>query len=469
VRGAVAEEGSYMDAPWRLEGMRVLVVGAARTGRAVARFLCRSRARVWLVDRGEEARFPGLREEMEPLGVTVEFGPHRQEPFLWAEGVVVSPGVPPDLQLLEDARRRGCPVVAELELAFWYLNVPIVAVTGTNGKTTTTTLVGRILEAWGKRVFLGGNIGHPLVLALDSEPGVEVAVVEVSSFQLEGTRLFKPRVAALLNLTEDHLDRHPTMEDYRRAKSRIFSRQGPGDVAVVNLDDPEVVAALPQAPSMEVWGFSLDGTRGLARLRDGFMELRAVGQSLRVPLDNSSLGGPHGAQNSMAAALCALAMGCPAWAISRAFQEFRGLEHRMEKVAELRGVSFVNDSKATNVGAVIPALLGARGMVVWIGGGKYKGIDFAPLKEPLGRRARAAVLLGESAQRIQEALGEAVPVYMVRDMEEAVPLAFSLAKPGDTVLLSPACSSFDQYRDYEERGRHFKEIINLLRQEAGEL
>ncbi len=415
-----------------------------------------------LVDMAEESSFPGLRQELEPLGIGLEFGPHKEESFHWAQGIVVSPGVPLDMGLLKDALKRGCPVVGELELASWYLKAPMVAVTGTNGKTTTTTLVGMILETWGKKVFVGGNIGNPLIQVLNSGFDPEVAVVEVSSFQLEATELFRPKVAALLNLTEDHLDRHPTMEDYRRAKSRIFAMQGKGDVAVVNLDDPEALRALPPDPPMEVWGFSLDGQRGTARLKEGQMELVLGADRHLVALHNRSLGGPHGAQNSMAAALCALAMGCPLWAISRTLEEFKGLEHRMEKVAELEGISFVNDSKATNVGAAIPGILAPEGKVVWIGGGKYKGIDFKPLGEPLKNKARAAVLLGESAERIRKSLPKTIPVHLVKDMEEAVKLAFSLARPGDTVLLSPACSSFDQYNNYEERGRHFKEVVLRL-------
>ncbi|MEJ5374990.1 MAG: UDP-N-acetylmuramoyl-L-alanine--D-glutamate ligase [bacterium] len=448
--------------PWELKGMRILVVGAARTGRAVARFLSGRGAIVRLVDMAEESSFPGLRQELEPLGIGLEFGPHKEESFHWAQGIVVSPGVPLDMGLLKDALKRGCPVVGELELASWYLKAPMVAVTGTNGKTTTTTLVGMILETWGKKVFVGGNIGNPLIQVLNSGLDPEVAVVEVSSFQLEATELFRPKVAALLNLTEDHLDRHPTMEDYRRAKSRIFAMQGKGDVAVVNLDDPEALRALPPDPPMEVWGFSLDGKRGTARLKEGQMELVLGADRHVLALQNRSLGGPHGAQNSMAAALCAWAMGCPLWAISRTLEEFKGLEHRMEKVAELEGISFVNDSKATNVGAAIPGILAPEGKVVWIGGGKYKGIDFKPLGEPLKNKARAVVLLGESAERIRNSLPKTIPVHMVKDMEEAVKLAFSLARPGDTVLLSPACSSFDQYKNYEERGRHFKEVVLRL-------
>lgn len=449
--------------PWNVEGMRVLVVGAARTGRAAARLLVRLGAKVWLVDKASESCFPGLREELEPLGIMLEFGPHREEPFSWAQGIVVSPGVPPQMELMKEARARGVPIVGELEMASWYLGCPMVAVTGTNGKTTTTTLVGMALESWGKRVFVGGNIGWPLSLAMQLAQRPQVAVVEVSSYQLEGIESFRPKAAALLNITEDHLDRHPTMEEYRRTKALVFSNQGKGDVAVVNLDDPEAMAAVPAKPSMEVWGFSLaPDSDGMASIRDGLMQLKVLGKLHTFELERTWLKGPHGAQNAMAAALCSCAMGCAVEVVFKALEEFRGLEHRMERVGEIAGVSFVNDSKATNVGAAVPAIMGADGKVVWIGGGKDKGIDFSKLRGPLREKARAAVLLGEAARRMEEALRGVVPVHLVRDMEEAVPLAFTLAVAGDTVLLSPACSSFDQYRDYEERGAHFKEIVSKL-------
>jgi UDP-N-acetylmuramoylalanine--D-glutamate ligase len=360
-------------------------------------------------------------------------------------------------------------VVAELEMASWFLNAPLVAITGTNGKTTTTTLVGRALEASGRRVFVGGNIGNPLVEALTLSPPPEVAVVEASSFQLEGTDRFRPRVAALLNLTEDHLDRHRTMERYRAAKARIFSRQGSGDVAVVNLDDPEVLRALPTSAAMAVWGFTLRDDAEAQAVWDGEGIRLAVGrEAVRLPVRNPVMQGPHGAQNLMAACLCAVAAGCPTGAFREAAEGFAGLEHRMEWVGEIRGVRFVNDSKATNVGAVIPALMGTAGPVVLIAGGKYKGIDFAPLRGPVRARARAVVLVGEAADTLVGALEGTAPLHRVDRMEEAVAEAFRLAKPGDTVLLSPACSSYDQYADYEARGRDFKAVFRRLAAKMGE-
>ncbi len=441
----------------------MLVVGAARTGVAASRFLATRGARVTLADSKPETAFPGLRRELEPLGVRPIFGRHEEKDFLRADGIVLSPGVDPNLAVLQAARRKGTPLVAEIELASWFLEAPILAITGTNGKTTCTTLLGMCLQAWGRRVFLGGNIGNPLINAVDATPPWEMAVVEVSSFQLEATERFRPKVAALLNLTEDHLDRHPTFEAYARAKGRVFRNQGPGDVAVVNLDDPEAVRIMPPSPRMEVWGFTLvEGRPAQAAPAAGGISLCVGGAPTKLQVENDYFSAPHGAQNLMAAALCAMAVGCPLKAVQEGTRAFSGLEHRMETVGEINGVRFVNDSKATNVGAVLSALAACTGPVVLIAGGKDKGIDFTPLREAVGAKARAVILLGQAAARMAEALGREVPLYVVEGMEEALPTALELARPGDTVLLSPACSSFDQYSDYTERGRHFKEVFRRM-------
>lgn len=443
--------------------MQLLVVGAARTGVATSRFLATRGARVALADSKPESAFPGLRRELEPMGVRLLFGAHEEQDFLRADGIVLSPGVDPNLAVLQKARRKGTSLVAEIELASWFLEAPMLAITGTNGKTTCTTLLGMCLEAWGRRVFVGGNIGKPLINAVDASPPWEMAVVEVSSFQLEATERFRPKVAALLNLSEDHLDRHPTFEAYARAKGRIFRNQGAGDVAVVNLDDPEAIRLMPPSPRMEVWGFTLvEGRPAQAAHIAGGISLRVRGAPIRVEVENDHLLGPHGAQNLMAAALCAMAVGCPLKAVLEGTRIFSGLEHRMETVGEINGVRFVNDSKATNVGAVLSALAACRGPVILIAGGKDKGIDFTPLGEAVSAKAKAVILLGEAAARIAEALGGKVPLHMVEGMDGAVTKALELASPGDTVLLSPACSSFDQYSDYTERGRHFKEVFRRM-------
>lgn len=452
-----------MEIPWPLDGMEVVVVGAARTGVATSIFLATRGARVTLVDSKPEITFPGLRGELAPLGVRLLFGPHDERDFLRADGIVLSPGVDPNLAALQASRRKGTPLVPEIELASWFLEVPILAITGTNGKTTCTTLLGMCLQAWGRRVFVGGNIGNPLINAVRASPPWEMAVVEVSSFQLEATERFRPKVAALLNLTEDHLDRHPTFDAYARAKGRVFRNQGAGDVAVVNLDDLEAVRLIPPSPRMEVWGFTLmDGRPAQAARAAGGISLWVGGETIKLEVRNDYLSAPHGAQNLMAAALCAMAVGCPLKALREGTQSFSGLEHRMETVGEINGVRFVNDSKATNVGAVLSALAACEGPVVLIAGGKDKGIDFTPLGEAVRTKARAVILLGEAAGRIAAALGGEVPLYMVQGMEDAVHKALELARPGDTVLLSPACSSFDQYGDYTERGRHFKEVFRTI-------
>ncbi len=458
-----------MEIPWPLDGMEVLVVGAARTGVATSRFLATRGARVTLADSKAETAFFGLRRELEPLGVRLLFGPHEERDFLRADGIVLSPGVDPNLAVLRAARRKGVSLVAEIELASWFLEAPMLAITGTNGKTTCTTLLGMCLEAWGRRVFVGGNIGNPLINAVDASPSWEMAVVEVSSFQLEATERFRPKVAALLNLTEDHLDRHPTFEAYARAKGRIFRNQGAGDVAVVNLDDPEVIRLIPPSPRMELWGFTLlEGRPAQAAPAEGGISLRLGGAPTRLEVHRDCLSGPHGTQNLMAAALCAMAVGCPLEAVREGARTFSGLEHRMETVGEIRGVRFVNDSKATNVGAVLSALAACEGPVLLIAGGKDKGIDFTPLAEAVRAKAKAVILLGEAAARMAEALRGEVPLYMVEGMEEAVQKAVELARPGDTVLLSPACSSFDQYSDYTERGRHFKGLFRMVASALGE-
>jgi|YNPNPStandDraft_1061719.scaffolds.fasta_scaffold00144_21 UDP-N-acetylmuramoylalanine--D-glutamate ligase len=457
-----------MEIPWPLDGMEVVVVGAARTGVAASRFLASRGARVTLADRKAEEAFPGLRGELEPMGVRLLFGPHGEEEFRRADGIVLSPGVDPNSAVFQGARRRGTPLVAEIELASWFLEAPILAITGTNGKTTCTTLLGMCLEAWGRRVFVGGNIGNPLINAVDAIPPWEMAVVEVSSFQLEAVERFRPKVAALLNLTEDHLDRHPSFEAYARAKGRLFQNQGKGDIAVVNLDDPEALRIVPPSPPMELWGFTLADAESAqaARTPEG-IRFRVGGRSSRLVVENEHLAGPHGIQNLMAASLCAMAVGCPLEAVGRGTRAFSGLEHRMEMVGEINGVRFVNDSKATNVGAVVSALAACDGPVVLIAGGKDKGIDFAPLREAVSAKARAVILLGEAAPRMALALEGTVPLHRAGGMDDAVPKALELASPGDTILLSPACSSFDQYGDYTERGRHFKEAFRRMARALG--
>jgi UDP-N-acetylmuramoylalanine--D-glutamate ligase len=452
-----------MEAPWPIEGMRITMVGAARTGRAVARFLTKRGAKVTLVDQAPLEQLGGLREEMEPLGVELRTGGHPPEAFSRADAIVLSPGVPAHLEVIEDARRRRIPVVSELELASWFLHQPMAAITGTNGKTTTTVLAGMALERCGRRTFVGGNIGQPLIEAVEAVPAPEVLVVEVSSFQLECTELFHPKVAAVLNIQEDHLDRHQTFDQYLRAKAKVFKNMARGDIGVINLDDPGALSACPHSPSWELWGFTAEGRpRAKARWEAPWMEIMLDGKTFRHKLVNPALMTRPLVLDLLAASLCCLALGCPLEDFCRAAEEFRGLEHRMEFVGEGGGIRFINDSKATNVSATAAALQGHREDVILIAGGKDKGLDFEPLREALRGKAKAVILMGEAAPRLREALSGMVPLEEAGDMAEAVRRAAGMASPGDTVLLSPACSSFDNYRDYQHRGEEFKRAVRAL-------
>ena len=456
--------------PWVLDDRKILVVGAAATGIAASRFLASRGAVVTLTDRTPESGFPGLREQMAEIGVNVEFGPHREETFVNTDGIVLSPGVPVTLDVLQEARRRGVDVVAEIELAGWFIEAPLLAVTGTNGKSTTTTLIGSAIEKWGKKAFVGGNLGTPLITAAESPDDYEYIVAELSSFQLKETVLFHPKVGVLLNLTEDHLDWHPDFEDYALSKGRLFSRQGPKDAAVANLDDPEVRKIVDELKSVRVLGFSMDPGRPADAVWDGEkIRFKKDGREETIAIEGASLWGDHGAQVLMAALLSVSFVGCPVEHFVDAVKSFKVLEHRMEFVGAVNGVRYINDSKATNAGAVVHALNALSRPVVLIAGGKDKGIDFGVLNDPIRKKAKAVVLFGEAAGRMEQTFSGAVPIHRTADMQEAVFKAASLAGPGDVVLLSPACSSFDQYRNYEARGADFKAAVRrLMQKKSGE-
>ena len=455
--------------PWVLDGKKVLVVGAAATGIAAGRFLASKGAVVTLTDRMPESGFPGLREQMAEIGVNVEFGPHKEETFVNTDGIVLSPGVPVTLDVLKEARRRGVDIAAEIELAGWFLKAPLLAVTGTNGKSTTTTLIGSALEKWGKKAFVGGNLGTPLITAAAPPDDYEFIVAEVSSFQLKETVLFHPKVGVLLNLTEDHLDWHLDFEDYALSKGKLFSRQGPEDAAVANLDDPEVRKVLGESQAMRVLGFSMDPDRPAEAVWDGEkIRFKKEGQEETIVIEGASLWGDHGAQVLMAALLSVSFVGCPVEHFVDAVKSFKVLEHRMEFVCAVKGVRYINDSKATNAGAAAHALNACSRPVVLIAGGKDKGIDFGVLNDPIRKKAKAVVLFGEAAERMEQTFSGIVPIHRTADMQEAVSKAAALAEPGDIVLLSPACSSFDQYRNYEIRGADFKRAVNrLVKEENG--
>jgi UDP-N-acetylmuramoylalanine--D-glutamate ligase len=464
---AFTDAGRGRPARAALTGRRVTVVGLARSGVAACRLLLTLGAEVT----GTDAEHPDrLADEtgadawgLAAAGVRLHLGGHPPEAFRGAELVVTSPGVPADHPALAECRARGVPVIGEVELAYRVTTADVVAVTGTNGKTTTTTLVAALLAEGGRRVLLGGNIGQPLSAEALVFPDDGVIVAEVSSFQLGTVERFRPRVAALLNLTPDHLDRHRTLDAYRAAKARIFARQTAGDWAVVNADDPGAAALAGRAPGRLLW---FSRTRALAEgafVRDGSITLR-VGGAERVvgPIDEIFLRGAHNLENVLAACACAAALGVAPARLRVGIRAFRGVAHRIEWVRERAGVAFYNDSKGTNVDATLKALAAFEEPIVLIAGGRDKGQRFEALADAAQGRVKAAVLIGEGRATLGPALRAVTQVHEAGSMAEAVGRAAALAGPGDVVLLSPACASFDMFRDYEHRGEVFKAEVLAL-------
>lgn len=438
-----------------LEKKRVLVLGLGVSGRAAARFVASRNAQLVLVDRDREASTADL-----PCG-EIHLG---AEDPAWLDNVdlvVASPGVPPSSVLLSEARRRGVPVTGEMELASRFVAAPIIAITGTNGKSTVTTMVGAIMERAGRHAFVGGNLGLPMVDAVGRD--LDALVVEVSSFQLESIETFRPHVAVHLNLSDDHFERYSGLEDYGRAKARIFENQRADDWAVLNRDDPSVWALKDGLKARQL-SFGREATcAGDAIWPEGnALSFRIGTRRERIDLSRFRLQGRHNLANAMAASAIGLVMGVEPRTISDALADFRGLPHRIEFVREWRGVNFIDDSKATNVGAVIEALEAIDRPVILIAGGMDKGGDYAPLRRPLGERVRLAILMGAARDTMLRALDGATETSMVVTLQDAVALAGRVARAGETVLLSPGCSSFDQFRNYAQRGEIFKELVRAL-------
>lgn len=434
-----------------LNGKRVIVVGLGKSGCSAAR-LCKERgARVLGTDRASEDK---LSPSVAKLGIELVVGGHQGVDFEGADLVVVSPGVP-SFPELERAEARGVEVIGEVELASRFLRAPVIAIGGTNGKSTATTLVGHLVEAGGRTAFVGGNLGEPACDAVEQEP--EVVVYEVSSFQMERVPTFRPRVSVLLNVTEDHLDRYASFAEYAAAKGNAFANQGPDDVAIVPAGDPLCLEQARRGRARLV----TFGTDADYALEGWDVVERASGH--RFSLEFADLHGRHNHLNGAAAIAAARAVGIDVEAIEEGLKWFRALPHRMGLVGRLRDVSFYDDSKATNVGAAVTALRGlTEDRAVLIAGGRDKLGSYDPLVAAIVEKARAVVLLGEAAGRIGQAIGERVPVEYARSMFEAVELAFGLALPGDAVLLSPACASLDMFKSYADRGDHFARAVQQL-------
>ena len=454
-----------------LEGKKVLVIGAARSGVAAARFLAARGALVVLSDRKEFIDWPDDALALKGGGVVKLLAGEAPSWLLDQVGLVVlSPGVPTTSIPVRYAERAGAEVIGEVELAWRFLRGRAVGITGTNGKTTTTTLVGELLKGSGIPVQVGGNIGTPLVSLVESSRDGGWTVAELSSYQLETIREFRPAVAVVLNLTADHMDRYETLADYGAAKHRIFRNQREGDVAILNADDA-VVSTWARGLNAHVTFFSTarELDEGLF-LRGRELVARAGGRErVLVTRDEMQLKGLHNVQNVLAALAAGLACGADPEAMRETVRGFAPVEHRLERVAEVGGVTFYNDSKATNVDAAVKAveaLSDEPGQLVIILGGRGKNAPYAPLAPLAEQKARALVLIGEDADRIESELKGAAEIVRAADMAEAVRRARELARPGDSVLLAPACASFDMFTSYEHRGRSFKEAVAGLKLQA---
>jgi UDP-N-acetylmuramoylalanine--D-glutamate ligase len=449
-----------------LTGRKVLVVGLARSGVAAARLAAREGARVTVTDRRTATELGTAVRDLHDAKVALALGGHDARDFLGADLVVVSPGVPLAIPEIAAARRAGVPVLGEVELAWRFLEgLPFVAITGTNGKSTTTALTGALFRE-DRRAFVGGNLGTPLSDLVLSGEKVDVAVVELSSFQLEGVERFRPRVGAILNVTPDHLDRYPSLDAYAAAKARMFQAQQPGDVAVANERDPRALAAARSTRGGVVtFGF---GPRAPMAARFEGEKLRWTGPSgdpERYLVRSRALRGRHNVENAMAAVACARVLGVPGDAVQRGLDVFPGLPHRLELVAERGGVEWVNDSKATNVDSTLVGLSAfpADGpSVVLILGGRGKKAPYAPLRPLFPGRVKALLTIGEDAPAIERELGDLGPTESCGDLRTAVARAAGLAVPGDVVLLSPACASYDQFRSYEDRGEQFRLLASTV-------
>lgn len=438
-------------------GMRTVVVGAARTGRAAARVLAAHGARVRVVDRDPAA----TRDPRWPAAVELCPGDDRAERLDGIDLVVPSPGVARDHPVLARAVARGIPVWSEIELAARLVRCPILAVTGTNGKSTTTVLLGNMLRAAGQRVFVGGNLGTPLCDAVDGEPAWDAAVAEVSSFQLEWVTTFRPAVAVLLNLTPDHQDRYPDPAAYGAAKAMMVRYQEPTDVAVLNRDDPWAWEQRRQTRAT-VLSFGRDPVEFGTFLDGDDAVVWVAGQPQRYPCAESPLQGAHNRENLLAAITAAVAWRVSPEAIRRAMRETAGLPHRLALVTERGGVRWYDDSKATNVGAVEKSIASFAGRIVLLLGGYDKGGDFRALRAPIAARVTQVICFGRAGAHIAAAVGDAAPCAVEMDLAAAVHRAAALARPGDVVVLAPGCASFDEFRDYHERGERFSALVEAL-------
>ena len=445
-----------------LKGKRVLVVGLARTGVATALFCAERGARVAATDTRSADELGDCVSKLRDAGVQLQLGGYSDAILHGQELVVPSPGVPADAPLLIHARDLKITVWSEIELASWFLHGRLIGITGSNGKTTTTTLVDHILRHAGFATVLAGNIGTPLIAQANKTAEGTVTVAELSSFQLELIETFRPSIAVLLNLTPDHLDRHKTFSAYAAAKARIFENQIEEDAAILNLDDAASREIVPSRPQVFWFSRKTNVEQG-AFVSNGKLIFRRNNEEEEIlNCAEISLPGAHNLENVLAATIAARLAGVQSPQIAEAVHSFAGVEHRIEFVAEIHGARYYNDSKATNVDATLKALEAFPGRIIVILGGKDKASDYSPLRELLRERAILALLIGSVAEKIERQIAGSVAIERAGTLERAVQIATCTAQPGDVVLLAPACASFDQFQNYEHRGRVFKELVRQL-------
>ena len=459
----------------QIKGKKILVVGLARSGAAIAFFLKNQGAIVTVTDKAAPKDLGSLASEMEAHGIECELGFHNTETFIRSDLIVLSPGVPHTIPYIKQAKDLFVPVIGEVELASKFIDEPIIAITGTNGKTTTTTLISLMLEASGFNVFTGGNIGIPLITYADmSEESkkdgysgdfkkCDYVVVELSSFQLDTIETFRPHIATLLNITDDHLDRYTDFSAYARSKGRIFENQTIDDIAIINGDD-KTSLDLSKVLQNRKYIFGAKGSGYSAVIcRNKITFNLPDKETFTVDLSNSKLFGKHNGENIAAAALTAISAGCTVEAVEAVIATFKGLPNRIEYVDSVKNIDCYNDSKATNIDAVQRALEAFNDKVVLIMGGRNKGGNFLRLKDAVKNKAREIFVIGESASEISETLGRFVKTTEVGSLEEATEKACKKAHQGDCVLFSPACSSFDMFNNYEHRGDVFRNAVRLLK------
>jgi UDP-N-acetylmuramoylalanine--D-glutamate ligase len=448
-------------------GKEVLVVGAGKSGLAATRFLLARGAQVTLTDTKNqdelESGIAPLREIARNSGrLVLELGGHRHKSFRNCDFVVVSPGVPLSLEEFDVSRTAGIPIMAEVELAYRNLKGKIIGITGSNGKTTTTTLVSQLLTGAGLGGHAAGNIGAPLIDFVSNSTSEDVYVVELSSFQLEAVDTFRPFVGSILNLTPDHMDRYSGFEDYVAAKRRLFMNQKKTDYAVLNADDPRTAALAADVPSEPILFSRLKSVANGIFVRNGRAVYRGKADERDLfDVTVITLKGSHNLENVLAACAMAILAGAPSESLDESIRKFKGVEHRLEWVYELDGVQYYNDSKATNVDATVKSLEAFPGNILLIAGGRDKGGDFSVLRSPVRKRVKHLVLIGEAAEKIRKALRNDVEMSEAPTMQAAVSMCRRLAQPGDVVLLAPACASFDMFQDYEHRGRVFKDAVRV--------